>query len=159
MTLTPANRSTMKAGTTEFLDIQGGPVAYGTSAAGSLELLAANPSVSEVVTIPLAPRTTRAIDLAIGERTDGPVFLTAAGVRLGRHGAARIVRRAAGRAGIVKRIGPLSRPGLGSGIAPGPFPRAARRTRRTDLSVTGSLRLLPSCGVRGRPGGWDLVAR
>jgi integrase/recombinase XerD len=31
----------------------------------------------KVVTIPLAPRTARAIDLAIGERTDGPVFLAA----------------------------------------------------------------------------------
>jgi hypothetical protein len=29
----------------------------------------------KVVTIPLAPRTARAIDLAIGERTEGPVFL------------------------------------------------------------------------------------
>jgi site-specific recombinase XerD len=28
----------------------------------------------KVMTIPLAPRTARAIDLAIGERTDGPVF-------------------------------------------------------------------------------------
>jgi hypothetical protein len=27
-----------------------------------------------VVTIPLAPRTARAIDLATGERTDGPIF-------------------------------------------------------------------------------------
>jgi hypothetical protein len=40
----------------------------------------------KVVTIPLAPRTAGAIDLAIGERTDGPVFLTANGRRLGRHG-------------------------------------------------------------------------
>ena len=48
----------------------------------------------KVVTIPLAPRTARAIDLAIGERTDGPVFLTADGQRLDRHGAGRIVRRA-----------------------------------------------------------------
>jgi len=60
----------------------------------------------KVVTIPFAPRTPKAIDLAIGERTDGPVLLTAAGVRLDRHGAARIVRRAACRAGIVKRVGP-----------------------------------------------------
>jgi integrase/recombinase XerD len=29
----------------------------------------------KVVTIPLAPRTDRAIDLAIGERVDGPIFL------------------------------------------------------------------------------------
>ena len=47
----------------------------------------------KVVTIPLAPRTARAIDLAVGERTDGPVFLAADGRRLDRHGAGRIVRR------------------------------------------------------------------
>jgi integrase/recombinase XerD len=46
-----------------------------------------------VVTIPLAPRTARAVDLAAGERTDGPIFLTADGRRLDRHGAGRIVRR------------------------------------------------------------------
>ncbi|MGA3155671.1 MAG: hypothetical protein ACLPN6_30020 [Streptosporangiaceae bacterium] len=34
----------------------------------------------KVVTIPLAPRTARAIDLAIGERTEGPVFLAADGL-------------------------------------------------------------------------------
>ena len=56
----------------------------------------------KVVTIPLAPRTARAIDLAIGERLEGPIFLTAEGRRLDRHGSARIVRRAASRAGIVK---------------------------------------------------------
>jgi len=33
----------------------------------------------KVVTIPLAPRTARAIDLATGERCDGPVFLTMTG--------------------------------------------------------------------------------
>ena len=55
----------------------------------------------KVVTIPLAPRTARAIDLAIGERTEGPVFLAADGRRLDRHGAGRIVRKTARRAGIV----------------------------------------------------------
>jgi hypothetical protein len=30
----------------------------------------------KIVTIPLAPRTARAIDLAIGERPEGPIFLT-----------------------------------------------------------------------------------
>jgi site-specific recombinase XerD len=59
-----------------------------------------------IATIPLAPRTARAIDLAIGERCDGPVFLGADGRRLDRHGAARIVRRVARRAGIAKVIGP-----------------------------------------------------
>jgi integrase/recombinase XerD len=46
----------------------------------------------KVVTIPLAPRTAQAIDLAIGERTDGPVFVAADGRRLDRHGAGRLVR-------------------------------------------------------------------
>src|SRR5499433_4489054 len=45
----------------------------------------------KVVSVPLAPRTARAIDLAIGERTGGPVFVAADGRRLDRHGAGRIV--------------------------------------------------------------------
>jgi len=60
----------------------------------------------KVVTIPLAPRPARAIDLAIGERCEGPIFLTADGRRLDRHGAGRIVRRVARRAAISKPIGP-----------------------------------------------------
>jgi len=56
--------------------------------------------------VPLAPRTARAIDLAVGERCEGPIFLTAAGIRLDRHGAGRIVRRVARRAGLTKPIGP-----------------------------------------------------
>jgi integrase len=60
----------------------------------------------KVVTIPLAPRTARAIDLAVGQRSEGPIFLAADGRRLDRHGAGRIVRRVAGRAGIAKPVGP-----------------------------------------------------
>jgi integrase/recombinase XerD len=60
----------------------------------------------KVVTVPLAPRTARAIDLAVGERSEGPVFLSADGRRLDRHGAGRIVRRVAHRAGITKPVGP-----------------------------------------------------
>jgi integrase len=60
----------------------------------------------KVVTIPLAPRTARAINLTVGERSDGPLFLAADGRRLDRHGAARIVRQAARRAGITKPVGP-----------------------------------------------------
>ena len=56
--------------------------------------------------IPLAPRTARAIDLAIGERCEGPIFVTPAGQRLDRHGAGRVVRRVARRAGLAKKIGP-----------------------------------------------------
>jgi integrase/recombinase XerD len=60
----------------------------------------------KVVTIPLAPRTARAIDLAIGERAEGPLFLAPDGRRLDRHGAARIVRRVTRRAGITKPVSP-----------------------------------------------------
>jgi integrase/recombinase XerD len=60
----------------------------------------------KVVTIPLAPRTARAIDLGIGERGEGPIFLAPSGGRLDRHGAGRIVRRVARRAGITKPAGP-----------------------------------------------------
>jgi integrase len=60
----------------------------------------------KVVTIPLAPRTARAVDLAVGERCEGPIFLAADGSRLDRHGAGRIVRRVARRAGIAKLVSP-----------------------------------------------------
>jgi integrase/recombinase XerD len=58
------------------------------------------------VTVPMAPRTARAIDLAVGERSEGPIFTTSTGQRLDRHHAARIVRRVARRAGLRKRVGP-----------------------------------------------------
>ena len=60
----------------------------------------------KVVTIPLAPRTARAIDLATGERSSGPIFPTPDGRRLDRHRAGRIVRRVARRAGIGKKVSP-----------------------------------------------------
>jgi site-specific recombinase XerD len=60
----------------------------------------------KIVTIPLAPRTARSLDLAIGERLDGPIFRRADGQRLDRHGAGRTVRRIAKRAGITKPISP-----------------------------------------------------
>jgi site-specific recombinase XerD len=63
----------------------------------------------KIVTIPLAPRTARAIDLTIGERSQGPIFTSCDGTRLDRHGAAPIVRRVARRAGITKPIGPHTR--------------------------------------------------
>lgn len=59
-------------------------------------------------TIPLGPRTARAIDLTVGERREGPIFLTAAGSRLDRHGAGKVVRRVARRAGIAKNVGPYT---------------------------------------------------
>ena len=58
------------------------------------------------MTIPLAPRTGRALDLAIGERIEGLVFLARDGRRLDRHGAGRIVRKTALRTGIGKPVTP-----------------------------------------------------
>ena len=60
----------------------------------------------KLVTMPLAPRVARAIDLAVGERLDGPIFIDTEGQRLDRHAAGRIVRRIARRAEIGKRVGP-----------------------------------------------------
>jgi len=60
----------------------------------------------KTVTIPLAPRTAMVVDLAVGERDSGPIFTAADRRRLDRHGAGRVVRRVARRAGIVKPIGP-----------------------------------------------------
>ena len=44
----------------------------------------------KTATTPLAPRAARALDLAIGERLDGPIFIDSAGGRLDRHAAGRI---------------------------------------------------------------------
>jgi integrase/recombinase XerD len=60
------------------------------------------------VMIPLAPRTATAIDLYIGDRAAGPIFVGATGQRLTRHAADRTVKRLARRAGIAKRISPHS---------------------------------------------------
>ena len=60
------------------------------------------------VTIPIAPRTGRALDLYIAERTIGPIFLGVEGGRMDRHCADRIVKRLVKRAGIDKRISPHS---------------------------------------------------
>ena len=56
--------------------------------------------------LPLAPRTARAVDLAVGERCGGPIFCDRIGGRLDRHDVARVVRRIARRAEIRKRVGP-----------------------------------------------------
>jgi integrase/recombinase XerD len=60
----------------------------------------------KVVMMPLAPRVARALDLAIGDRFEGPIFVDGTGERLDRHAAGRIVRRVARQAGIAKRVGP-----------------------------------------------------
>ncbi len=60
------------------------------------------------VTIPIAPRTGRALDLYIGERTMGPIFLGVEGGRMDRYCADRMVKRLVKQAGIDKRISPHS---------------------------------------------------
>jgi integrase len=61
-----------------------------------------------IVTMPLAPRVARAMDLAIGDRAGGPVLMSASGQRMDRHAASRIVRRVARAAGLDKHISPHS---------------------------------------------------
>jgi len=58
------------------------------------------------VALPLATRFARAIDLAIGERVEGPLFCGASGRRLDHHGAGRIILRIARAAGITRNVRP-----------------------------------------------------
>jgi integrase/recombinase XerD len=51
-------------------------------------------------TIPLAPRTARTIDLAVGERHDGPMLRRRDGQRLDRRTAHRWIRSIGSRAGL-----------------------------------------------------------
>jgi integrase len=48
------------------------------------------------------------VDLYIGERASGPIFLGAKGGRMDRYAADRMVKRLVSRAGIAKRISPHS---------------------------------------------------
>jgi integrase/recombinase XerD len=118
----------------------------------------------KVVTIPLAPRTARAINLAIGERTEGPVFLAADGRRLDRHGAGRIVRTTARRVGITKIVTPTR---CGTHSSP---PRKGAELHRMQHSAPGvSTRCLRRsvrrCGALGLPERhaamvtWDFMVR
>ena len=109
----------------------------------------------KVVTVPLAPRTARAIDLAIGERSEGPLFLGPDGERLDRHGAARIVRRVARGAGITKPVGPhtLRRAfitaALGAGV---PLRDVQEAASHADPRTT--MRNGPGCRSTATPPTW-----
>lgn len=58
----------------------------------------------KTVTIPLAPRSARGVDLAVGERASGPIFVAGDGHRLDRHSADRTIRRVVRGAGFAKLI-------------------------------------------------------
>lgn len=58
--------------------------------------------------VPLAPRTSMAIDAYLGTRSTGPLFLNKYGERLDRKAAARIVARHVKAAGVTKHITPHS---------------------------------------------------
>ena len=103
----------------------------------------------KVVTIPLAPRTTRAIDLAIGERIERPIFLAADGRRLDRHGAGRVVRRITRQAGITKTVGPHT---LRHALSPRRWMPASRcaTCRKPPLTPTRA----PPCATTGPEPPW-----
>ena len=54
----------------------------------------------KVALVPLPPAVGRAIDHAIGNRTDGPILLNNCGARMDRHAATRRLRRLADHAGV-----------------------------------------------------------
>jgi integrase/recombinase XerD len=93
----------------------------------------------KIVTMPLAPRVARAIDLAIGERLDGPIFVATNGERLDRHAAGRIVRRVARGAGSRNESVPI---------------RSDTRSllrRSTPASRSATYKRLPATPTRERP--------
>ncbi|MEO6571646.1 MAG: tyrosine-type recombinase/integrase [Ilumatobacteraceae bacterium] len=55
-----------------------------------------------------SPAVRRALDIYIGERTTGPIFLGVEGGRMDRYCTDRMVKRLVKRAGITKRISPHS---------------------------------------------------
>jgi len=99
----------------------------------------------KVVTIPLAPRTARAIELAVGERAEGPLFVAADGRRLDRHGAARIVRKVTRRAGIAKHVSPHTR-----GMRSSPPPSTPGCRCGTCRRPHPTLIRAPRCAMTGR---------
>ncbi len=95
----------------------------------------------KTATIPLSPRTARALDLYIGERETGPIFMNHDRTRrLDRHASARIVRRLAKRAGIDQaHLAPLAaalvhhrRPRRRRPTSRRPRSRIARRPENDD---------------------------
>lgn len=58
--------------------------------------------------MPLAPRTSFALDAALGDRVEGPLFIDEHGERLSRHTAARVIARLGKACGLVKQISPHS---------------------------------------------------
>ena len=90
------------------------------------------------VTIPIAPRTGRALDLYIGERTMGPIFLGVEGGRMDRYCADRMVKRLVKRGGIDKRISPHSlrhsfiTAALDAGVPLARRPRSSQPCRPTN---------------------------
>jgi hypothetical protein len=94
----------------------------------------------KVVTVLLAPRTARAVDLAIRERLSGPIFVGPDGRRFDRHVAGRVVRRigttgpgSTSRSGLIPCVMPSS-PQLGRERATTRRPRGRvpRRPRDDD---------------------------
>jgi integrase len=91
--------------------------------------------------VPLAPRMSRAIDLYLGERRTGPLFLSAHGRRMDRCAADRMVKRLARRAGITKRTSPHSlrhwfiTAALDAGVALRDVQEAAQPGRRLAISL------------------------
>jgi hypothetical protein len=102
----------------------------------------------KVVTIPLTPRTARAIDLAIGERTDGPVFLTGDGGWTGTVPGGSSARPPA--APGSPRPSRSTRCGTGSSPPPWMLRSRCVMSRKLPLMLTRG----PLCGMTGPAAAW-----
>ncbi|HEX2273099.1 MAG TPA: tyrosine-type recombinase/integrase, partial [Acidimicrobiales bacterium] len=89
--------------------------------------------------VPLAPRTSRALDLYVGDRTTGPIFLGEKGGRMDRYAADRTVKRLAAERGSPSESVPTA-----SGIPSSPPPS-------TPACRCETCRRQPATPIRGPP--------
>ena len=114
-------------------------------------------------TVPLSPKTARAVDKTVGERTAGPLLLTAAGTRMTRHLAGDIIERIGKRAGLPYHCHPhqLRHAMITTALAAGAAlhdvqdsaghadPRATMRYNRNRQSLDRNVTYLVSAFVAG----------
>jgi len=119
----------------------------------------------KIVTIPLAPRTAMAIDLAIGERLDGPIFLGPDVRTTMRDDRARVtLDRQSPTSSPPFRAGAARRPATGVWVPPGPRCPTAKRPVCANWSWRGfeldpaqivySAACLPSVGTEPHGAGY-----
>jgi len=117
---------------------------------------------TKVVLVPLPPAVGRAVDIAIGARTSGPILLNSRGTRMDRHAATRRLRRLSEAAGVrITRPHPhmlrhtFVTTGLDAGVDLRDVQISARHADpRTTMRQNGSARILTATRTTSWPPTW-----